>query len=219
PSRLSARRARAAIAGAAKSCKSTSGSSSSSSSTRFSSLRPALFFAEAIASASPPIRSTRPRSSACAPVQTRPRAMASTCSLLIRRACASRHVRAARGSQIAHAGDDGFLLLLRRPPQLAPDQIGGGAVSARRVDAHHDGPHRRIVGRLPDAPRDRIRCRGAHGAEGVALALAAQDGPLDAHHDDARLRTPLRLAQSGRLGADLLQRYLSAEELAHLLLE
>ena len=69
---------------------------------------------------------------------------------------ARRHVVAARGGHVAQARYHRLLLLLPRPHQLSPDQVGCRSVAARGIDANHDGRDPRVVGRPADAPDDGV---------------------------------------------------------------
>ena len=64
-------------------------------------------------------------------------------------------VTAGRGD-VAHAHNDRLSLLLGAH-QLAPDQVRGVAVSARRVDPHDDRLDGGVVGQPVDAFRNRVR--------------------------------------------------------------
>ena len=132
---------------------------------------------------------------------------------------AGRHVVAARGGDVAHARDHRLLLLLPRPHQLAPDQVGGGAVATRGVDANHDRRDRRVVGSVADAADDRVRSRHPDGAERIAATFTARDVAFHAHDGDSPAATPAQVALRRLVGADLLQGDVRSQNLTCLLLE
>ena len=134
--------------------------------------------------------------------------------------CRHRHVVAARGGDIAHAGDHRLVLLLAGPDELAPDEIGGGAVATGGVDAHHDGTDCRIVGERVDAAGDAVGSGDLHPAERRGAARAASDVALHPHDADARPRSPAVVADRGLLERCLAQeRGAAAQDLANLLFE
>src|SRR3954470_4148155 len=131
-----------------------------------------------------------------------------------------RYVVSAGGGDVAHAGDDRLLLLLSRTNELAPDEIGRGAVSAGRIDAHDDGADTGIVGERVDAPRDGVGARDLHAAERRGAARAARDVALDAHDGDARPRSPSVVADRRWIEGRLAQEHgAAAEQFPNLLLE